>query len=263
MRRAAHVLAASLGVLLVGAAAPEAESAEEKVRRCLEQIRAGEIAAARACFVPEALPEDADAVLGHAHDALQLGEAPEVETVYRWFRQSAGGDRSDQLVLHVRGPEKALLVFAETHTRSGAPALVALRWEPAPLNLRERYPFQLAGVPPFYYALLGAAIAIPILIVYAAVRCFRQRPRRRWLWLLFILFGVGRLSAPWVPGPLQLEQIRLQPLEFQLLGAGFAKMPIYDPWVLSVSFPLGAVLFLSRRARIAEPAPAPGPPPGL
>lgn len=257
---AALILAAAVVLTRARAAAPEPESAEEKVRRCLEQLRAGEIAAARACFLPEALPANADEMLGQAHDALQFGDAPEVEVVYRGFIHTTGSGRSDRLVVHVRGAGKALLVFAQTRDVNTAPALVSLRWEPAPLDLGDRYPFRLAGVPPVYYALLGVAITVPILIVYAGISCFRERPRRRWLWLLFILFGLGRLSVVWVPGPLNLDNIRIQPLQFQLLGAGFGKFPIYEPWVLSVSIPLGALWYLSRRrpeprTEPAEPAP--------
>ena len=223
------------------------ESADETTRRCLELLRAGETEAAQACFAPEALPENADEVLGQAHEALQVGDSVELRVVNRAFAYTTESGRTDTLVYHVRGDAKALLVVAQTRATDGTPALIGLRWEPAPLDLSERFPFVFTGVPPFYYGVLGLAVAIPIFMLYSAIVCFRRKPRRRWLWLLFILLGIGKLSLVWVPGPLDLEHVRISPLSVQLLGAGLQKMPIYDPWILSISFPLGAALFLWRQ----------------
>jgi hypothetical protein len=223
------------------------EPADETVRRCLELLRAGETGAAQACFAPDALPKNADEVLGQAHEALQIGDPVELQVVNRALAYTSKSGRTDTLVYHARGAAKALLIVAQTRETDGAPALVALRWEPAPLDLSERYPFTFSDVPPLYYSVLGLAVAIPIFTLYSAILCFRRKPRRRWLWLLFILLGIGKLSVVWVPGPLNLEYVRISPLSVQIFGAGVMKVPIYDPWVLSVSFPFGAALFLWRQ----------------
>jgi hypothetical protein len=243
-----------LGLAVATATVAEgSESPDETIRRCLELIRLGETAAARACFAPDALPADAEEILGQAHEALQVGDAPELQVVNRAFAYTTESGRTDTLVYHVRGHAEALLVVAQTRETNGVPALVGLRWESAPLDLSERYPFMIAGVPPLYYGVLGLAVAMPLFILYSAIVCFRRKPHRRWLWLLFILLGIGKLSVVWVPGPLNLDYVRISPLSVQLLGAGIKKMPIYDPWVLSVSFPLGAAVFLWRqRARRGE-----------
>jgi len=242
--RFGQLLVLTIG-LLGAIAAARAESVDDAVRRCLELLRLGETVAARACFAPKTIPLNGDEVLGQAHEALQIGDPPEYRIVNRAVAYTAKDGRTDTLVVHVRGDATALLVLAQTREINAVPALVGLRWDPAPLDLSERYPFELSGLPLFYYCVLAFAVATPIFMLYAAVVCFRRRPPRRWLWLLFNLLGVGKLSLVWVPGPLAGRNVQLTPLSVQLLGAGIMKTPIYEPWVLSVSFPLGAALFLS------------------
>jgi hypothetical protein len=254
--RPVRVLAAILMGVTLAPMAAASESADELVRRCLESIRLGEAVEARACFAPDALPENADELLEQAYDALQIGDPPEVEVVNRAVAYTARRGRADTLVYHVRGDAKALLVVARTREAGASAALVGLRWETAPLDLSDRYPFRFTGVPLLYYGVLGLAVVTPLFMLYAAILCLRSKPRRRWLWLLFILVGVGQLSVVWVPGPLNLEYLRISPVSFQLFGAGIKTIPVYDPWVLSISFPLGAVLFIrSRRREAAERSP--------
>ena len=241
---------ALVSVLLLAAVpaalAQESGPADEAVRRCIELMRRDEMAEARGCFAPGVLAANGDEMLKRAHAALQIGDPPEIQLVnWRFVKSDAG--RTDSLVYHVRGAAQARLLLAQTREVEGAPRLVVFGWEPAPLDLSERFPFTLDGVPPPYYALLLLAVATPILMIYAAILCFTRKPRRRWLWLVFVLLGFGKLSVVWLPGPFDPARIRILPLSVQVLGSGIQKVPIYDPWVLSVSFPLGAVLFLWRQ----------------
>lgn len=90
-----------------------------------------------------------------------------------------------------------------------------------------------------HYALLLLAVAIPAFSLLTAIAVVRSGRRRKWLWLVFVVVGVGKVGAQWVVG----GQILFQPIAIQFLGAGAFKQPIYEPWVLWVSLPLGAVLF--------------------
>jgi hypothetical protein len=66
---------------------------------------------------------------------------------------------------------------------------------------------------------------------------------------LFILFGVGNFALDWTTGEWQFA-----PLHVHLLSASVSAN-LYGPWVLSVSVPLGALLFLWRRRRLSAPEP--------
>ena len=80
-------------------------------------------------------------------------------------------------------------------------------------------------------------------MLHTAVVCYRRQPSFLWLWIAFILIGVGRLSVVWRPNVENLENVFFKPVSGLILGIGLIKWPVYDPWVLSVGFPLGAVVF--------------------
>lgn len=68
-----------------------------------------------------------------------------------------------------------------------------------------------------------------------------RRPLRgKWLWVLFILAGVGRLMVNWTTG-----RGAVHVLAVQLFSASAASVS-YGPWIVAVSVPLGAVGFLLR-----------------
>lgn len=92
------------------------------------------------------------------------------------------------------------------------------------------------------YAILSMAILFPLFSLYVLVLCIRsQIGPRKWAWAIFILVGVSRLGVNWTTG-----KIDFQFLSFQVLSAAAYAEP-YSPWMISVSIPLGAILFLIYR----------------
>jgi hypothetical protein len=67
--------------------------------------------------------------------------------------------------------------------------------------------------------------------------------------MLFILFGIGGFAINWTTGETQLSALTVRLLGVSLAGA------LYGPWILSVSFPLGALVFLLRRTALTAAAP--------
>ena len=119
---------------------------------------------------------------------------------------------------------------------------------PIPSSLKEMNAFTLNSKTLLHYGVLGLTIAIPIFIAYTLILCARTRIKRKWLWIIFILLGIGTLSINWTTG-----ELRFQLISFLLLGAGVFKPGLYGPWSLSIAFPLGAVLFLFKRRRLEQP----------
>ena len=99
------------------------------------------------------------------------------------------------------------------------------------------------------------AIFIPIFILFAVVQCIRTlMPRRKWLWIIFILVGVTEFQLNWTTG-----EIGFKLLNVSLLAAGFAKFSPVSPLILKVGVPLGAIIFLLERSRWLRPPPANAP----
>jgi hypothetical protein len=118
--------------------------------------------------------------------------------------------------------------------------------------------FNLAGKSMGQYAVLAGAILISLLSLYALVLCARTRiPKRKWLWIVFILLGIGKFTVNWTTG-----QWGFMPLSVQLFSAG-AVAPLYGAWMLSISLPLGAIWFLLRRKSFGEVASQQRIPPNL
>ncbi|MBW7895190.1 MAG: hypothetical protein H3C27_08760 [Opitutaceae bacterium] len=94
-----------------------------------------------------------------------------------------------------------------------------------------------------HYVFGALAVIIPVFSLTTLIVCIRTKiPRRKWLWILFILAGFGSLSLNWTTG-----EIGFQLLHVSLLGAtAFASGP-FAPWVITLSFPLGAICFWLRR----------------
>jgi hypothetical protein len=134
-------------------------------------------------------------------------------------------------------------------TRDGSFRLKSMRVQPMADSLERLNAFGLRGKSFVHYATLVLAPAVALFILTVVVVCVRTKiPRRKWLWVSFVLVGVGQFQLNWTTG-----QTAVRPLSFRLMGAGARATGPYAPWILSVSFPLGAVVFLARRRSWTRP----------
>jgi hypothetical protein len=94
----------------------------------------------------------------------------------------------------------------------------------------------------------GALLAGGFSIV-TAIRAYRSRIQRRWLWILISLLGTPVTTMNWSTG-----EVRTRALSVLLFSAGFLKPGPNAPWFVDVAFPLGAFLFLGRRKKLLAAA---------
>lgn len=89
------------------------------------------------------------------------------------------------------------------------------------------------------YAVFFGAVLFPLFTVYTLFLCVRESRigKRKWLWAVFIAMGIGQFGVNWTTG-----QLGFYLLSVQVLSAGWHAQ-LYGPLVISVSLPLGAVLF--------------------
>ena len=135
--------------------------------------------------------------------------------------------------------------------KPGSVSLAGLSVRAIPESLEEHHRFRLTGKSAVHYVVLALAIVFPLLTLYALVACLRTRMSwRRWAWMLFIVFSFGSFTLNWTTGETQLSALAIG-----LFGAS-ATGALYGPWMLSVSFPLGALAFLLRRKTVTAAAPS-------
>ena len=107
--------------------------------------------------------------------------------------------------------------------------------------------FHFFGKSPLHYLFLILTLGIPLLVLYSVIVCFRQKPRRRWLWMIFIIWTFGIFSLNWTTG--QIASVLSRGLIF---GGGFTATELQPP-VFFIGLPLGALIFLIRRRKLKMP----------
>jgi len=101
--------------------------------------------------------------------------------------------------------------------------------------------FKAKGPLHYLVFLFGAFAAVLSLV--ALVKCIRTKGlRQKWLWIIFIIFGIGSFVLNWTTGEWHINLLSLQLFSFS--AAEFS-----GPWIVSVSAPVGAVVFLDRLRR--------------
>ncbi len=98
-----------------------------------------------------------------------------------------------------------------------------------------------------HYIILILTIIIPVFIVVTLIFCIITPMQKKWLWILFILLGFGKISFNWTYG-----DINFQVLSVQLFGSGFVRSNNFAPWILFTSIPLGGILFWIKRAKLKQ-----------
>ncbi|MCA3714266.1 hypothetical protein [Phenylobacterium sp.] len=112
-------------------------------------------------------------------------------------------------------------------------------------SLKAQTKFTLKGKSASQYAILAGAILAFCLTAFALVDCIRMKGiRRKWLWIIFIIVGFGLLSVNWSTGVVSFKL-----LSVSLFSAGYFA-PLYGPWTISMSAPVGAIIFLLRRRKL-------------
>lgn len=103
--------------------------------------------------------------------------------------------------------------------------------------------FELDGKSALHYAVLLLAVGVPVFILVTLIACIKTpMAKRKWLWVIFILGGIGTLSLNWTTGAYETNL-----LHYLLFGAAAFAASEHAPWIISVGVPVGAILFWMKR----------------
>lgn len=211
----------------------------------LDALRSRDIDTAVKLLDPQLNKQGIESNLTILADLLDKGEAVSFELIGCNIQVTPGKRRSD-LTYQYQFPNEWALASIVIGTENTNKYVSGIHVTPLQKSLKELNAFTFEGKGPGYYAVLLGAIIIPIFILTALVLCVRtEMKKKKWLWIIFIICGFGALTINWTTG-----QLVLNPLTVQLFGAGCCKPGLYGQWTISISFPLGAILFLLRRKRL-------------
>jgi hypothetical protein len=102
----------------------------------------------------------------------------------------------------------------------------------------------------FNYLSLLLSILFPLFIIYTLVYLFKSDFEKKWLWFIFIFLGLGKFGFYW-----GTYEFSYDFFSFMILGAGVSKPNLLSPYIFTLSFPLGAIIFHIKRNKIFDRLP--------
>jgi hypothetical protein len=234
--------ACSQEAILQKIASPEEQAT---ARHYIDQLRSGEFADIEKVIDPTIADEAGGDTFAKMSALIPKGTPTSVQLVgaNRFTSESAG--TSLNLTYEYRFATQFMLINVATKTKNGVMTIVGFRVLPESSSLEAQNRFNLSGKSALQYGVLIGAIAAAVFTLVVLVVCIRTKmKRRKWLWILFILFGFGKLSVNWATG-----QWGVQLLTLQLFSAA-AVAAFSGPWIISFSVPLGAIWFMISRRKL-------------
>lgn len=258
--RALHLAVLVLVMLLAGCD-PQAwmdritpKDASEQARTFVAQVAARDFEGAETKLADELREPDTRAKLEAVANVFPPG-APTTVRLVGVNARTQGDNGTYSLTFEYSYPQRWILANVVMQRQQGRLSVVSMHVNPLAASLEQtnRFTFVDKGIRHILFFVL--ALAIPLLILYALVACIRtQMARRKWLWIVFILFGVGQFTLNWSDGSMQMRL-----LSVELFGAGFMRPGVVGPYILSVGLPLGALVFLWKYRMRGRGGPLPAP----
>lgn len=226
-------------------AAPETvQTAKSNV----DYLRHGQFDKIEASLDPSIDRANVPADLARMASILPQQEPQSIKTVGAYVTCATRKGCDTRVTLEYQFPSKWILVEMVVHRQNNTATITDFHIEPERDSLDAINRFTLLGKDPVQYAILSTAILFATVMLYALVLCIKTRmEKRKWLWMLFILLGLGQVGVNWTTGETFYKTLYISILPF-----GFSSM-VYGPWMIYISLPVGAVLFLVLRERLGKP----------
>jgi len=207
---------------------------------CLDQLRAGDIAAIEARIDPSLKAPDLHATLQKIADILPDGK-PDSVTLVGANVNTNSDERTANLTYQFGYGERWFLANCALKKTGNTQTIIGISAQSSEKAL-QKAKFDLRGKSPKHYAILVAGIVFVLISLFALITCIMERGlRRKWAWILFIILGIGDLTLNWATGETTLSVATVQ------LFSASAVSEMYGAWMISVGLPLGAVWYLVRR----------------
>ena len=205
--------------------------------RYLEQLAKGDIDAAEAKLDPRIVSPEIRAELAVLSESFPKTSPISVKLVGSSTRVDDVMWQA-QFTYEYEYPGQWLLAGVAMH-RNGPDLLIdGVNVEHVTDSVENTHRFTLSGKTPVHYGVLLAAAMVVMFVIYTLVQCIRSADtEHKWIWIAFILLGLGTVNLNWTTGVLEFA-----PLHVLLFGVGFQKL-LYAPPIVQVAIPVGAIGF--------------------
>ena len=118
-----------------------------------------------------------------------------------------------------------------------------------PDSLENLTRFTFEGKTLTHYIVFAVAIALLIFSIYVLILCIKTPiPKRKWLWIIFVLIGFCAITFNWTTG-----HFFFQPFILRIPLAYFSQDP-YQPLLITMAVPVGAMVFFYKRKKWLAPS---------
>lgn len=171
-----------------------------------------------------------------------------VDARFTQMTSLAGGATRDSLLTYgVDGASRHVMVRIAIRRQGPTATITGLYIQPLTVPANQVGALTLKGKSAVQLLFLALAILSPLTIVAGLVALFATKGiRRKWLWTLGCLLGVGQFAVDWASGA-----VSFQPLYVQLFGGFAIKSGMLEPWRVGFGVPVVALIILIFRHRIA------------
>lgn len=219
-------------------------------RSALSDLRHGRLDALKAQLDPKLLSSGIDDTLKQMQGYFPPGEPRSIKTVGA-YTQYMNGTKRVSMTFEYQFDSAWAVGNVVLQQQGDHETIEGIHVERLAQSLEQTNAFSLRDKGPGQWLIVGLACVIPLFCLFAFVLCLRTPIRRRkWLWAIFTLLGVTTLRVNWTTG-----HFAVQLLSVQLFGASVMR-PLYGAWIVAISFPLGAIIFLLRRRALMRLAAA-------
>ena len=153
------------------------------------------------------------------------------------------------ITLEYEFPSEWLLAELERSEDGDASTVTGFRIFPIAESVEKHNRFNIEHKSTGQYGVLLLALAALMVSIYGFISALRTPiGKKKWLWAIICLFGVGRVVVNWTTGA-----VGLTPLWVGFPPAGAFMVPLYSPWIVYAALPVGTMVFLIRRPRLSKP----------
>jgi len=233
---------------------------DEFARKFVELIRRSQYEEADHMIDPGLIAKNGAVPLTQLHQVLNHGEPISFEMIganVGFFRPWDGSEskRRSNLTYQIQFPDAWVVAAFVIESSSGGKYIAGANLQPVSDSLQALNRFTFKNKSALHYLFLVACVFVPLFILSTIVICIFSRIRLRWLWIIFILFGVMQFQLNWTT-----RQTSVQSVSVLLLGGAFFRASSYAPVFLSFGIPIGAIVFLAflpwlRRKGVPRPSP--------
>jgi hypothetical protein len=226
---------------------PKEES--RQAQELVAKIAARDFAAVEAVLDPSMRTPNLQVELEQMANLVPAGNPKSVHVV-GFQRVNNPGATTYSLMLEYEYPTAWLVASVQSERRDGKFILQGANFLPRGQSMSSERLLNFDGKGLLHFVFFALAIVIPLFVLYTLVLCIRTKfARRKWMWVLFVAVGWMQCHLNWSTGA-----IDVQPLSVMLLGSGMLKSGPMAPWVITVTVPMGAILFLLRRRKLKREA---------